>query len=119
MVLVPAQWDAVKQRPYKDHTAMQFPMKLDMSPYCTASALDDGWGSEYEAVGVAIHPGEAATGGHFCFFQKLPEGDWLRRNDDMTDDMREVMVGWYQQAMCGRVYCRVPPARFVIWLLAA
>ena len=98
---------------------MKFPMTLDMSPYCTASALAGKWGSEYEAVGVAVHPDEIANSGHFYFFQKLPEGDWLKRNDHMTDDIREVMVGMLQEAMCGLVYSRIPPARLIILFLGA
>ena len=99
--------------PVKDNREVTYPSQLNLMKYCTAGALNDGWGSVYQLAGIGRHLGGNAQMGHYQYMQKLANGAWILRDDD-----RAVKPISEQYAMsccreaCALVYFRAPPARY-------
>ena len=97
----------------KNYKQMLYSRKLQLGKYCIQAALHDKWegSGEYELAGVVAHQG-TENSGHYYYYQKLPDGQWVQRSDDLAPKkVAEIHVMTRGFEVIALAYTRKAPTR--------
>ena len=89
---------------------IKYPMELDMGPYCIQNVEQEGWGTVFNLGGLILHHGTSAASGHYSYLQRLPNGQWLSRDDQEVTLQHDALD--FRTKVSGLVYYCCQTDRF-------